>query len=340
MTIEENVSLKEFAAFRIGGPARFFCRAKSAADLSEAVAFAAHKSIPFFILGGGSNLLISDAGFSGLVIKMEISGMHFRENSDGSWQAEVGAGENWDAFVAESVRRGLSGVENLSLIPGTVGAAPVQNIGAYGVEAKDSIISVEVFDPKTGKADILANTDCAFGYRDSIFKHEEGKHFIITRVTFRLRKDVPLKTDYKDVAAYFAEKTISAPTLRELRDAIVAIRTKKLPDISQLGTAGSFFKNPVISEQKFAELREKYPELPSFPAEAGSVKVPAAWLLDKVCGFKGIREGDAGVFENQALVLVNYGNASAAEIDALAKRMEKAVEEKTGIRLEREVVSL
>ena len=340
MKIEENILLREFTTFRTGGAARYFCRAKSAADLSDAIAFAKEKSIPFFVLGGGSNLLVSDSGFSGLVIKMEISGMNFRENADGSWQAEAGAGENWDGLVTECVRRGLSGVENLSWIPGTVGAAPVQNIGAYGVEAKDSIISVEVFDTRSGKADVLPAADCKFSYRDSIFKHEEGKDFIITRVIFRLQKNVPLKAGYKDVALYFMERNILQPTLLQMREAIIAIRTAKLPDISILGTAGSFFKNPVVAESVRDALREKYPELPSFADKSGYAKIPAAWILDKICGFKGAREGDVGTYRNQALVIVNYGEATAEEIDAFAKKMEKEVEEKTGIKLEREVVQL
>lgn len=340
MNIEENVSLKEFTTFRAGGLARFFCRAKSTAHLSEALSFAREKSIPVFVLGGGSNLLVSDHGFAGLVIKMEIMGMNFRENTDGTYQAEVGAGENWDAFVGECVRRELSGVENLSWIPGTVGAAPVQNIGAYGSEAKDSILSVEVFDMKTSKADILSTKDCRFGYRDSIFKHEEGRDFIITRVTFSLRKDALLKTDYKDVKAYFSERNIPSPTLQELREAIIAIRTAKLPDTTKLGTAGSFFKNPVVLESVRDALKEKYSEMPSFADKSGFAKIPAAWILDKVCGFKGIREGDVGTYENQALAIVNYGKATTAEIDSFAKKMEQVVFEKTGITLEREVVML
>ncbi len=340
MIFEEYIPLAPFTTFKIGGKARYFCRVKSAAELAEALQYAKENRLPFFVLGGGSNLLIDDAGFPGLVIKVEIHGIEFRKNADGTMNADAGAGEDWDEFVAETVRRGLSGVENLSLIPGTVGAAPVQNIGAYGVEAKDTVHSVEVLNTETGKVDVIPAAQCYFAYRDSIFKHAEGKKYIITRVRFTLREGAPLQINYRDVTEFFQKKGVAAPTLQQVRDAIVAIRTAKLPDLSRFGTAGSFFKNPIISRADYEKLLARYPGLPSFPAEPLTVKVPAAWILDNICGWKGHTEGTVGVYQNQALVLVNTGGGTSAEIDALAKKMQDSVLEKTGIVLEREVIAV
>ena len=340
---QENVSLASLTTFRIGGEARFLWRAASIASLREGISFAAEKKLPFFVLGGGSNILASDGSFAGIVIRMEIRGVEFRELPHDEAEARVGAGENWDEFVAEAVKRGFCGVENLSLIPGTVGAAPVQNIGAYGVEAAQSIISVETFDPRTMKVETLMNADCRFGYRDSIFKRPEGRHLIITEVTFRLRKNAKLHTDYKDIQKYFADRSISSPSVAEVRDAVIAIRTAKLPDVSKLGTAGSFFKNPIIEKSLLNELLKSFPLLPSFPVESGEenkAKVPAAWILDNLCGFRGYRSGSIGTYERQALVLVNFGGGTEASIMELAARMQACVREKTGIELELEVVRL
>ena len=340
---QENVSLASLTTFRIGGEARFLWRAASMASLREGLEFAAAKKLPFFVLGEGSNTLASDAGFDGVVIKIEMRGMEFRELPHDEAEVRVGAGENWDRFVAEAVKRGLCGIENLSLIPGTVGAAPVQNIGAYGVEAASSIISVETFNPLTMKIETLMSADCAFGYRDSIFKRPEGRHLIITEVTFRLRKNAKLNTSYKDIQKYLADHSIPLPTLAQVREAVVAIRTAKLPDVSQLGTAGSFFKNPVIAKSQLEELLKSFPALPSFPAENGEegmVKVPAAWILDTLCGFRGFRSGNVGTYQHQALVLVNFGGGTEAQIIELASRMQGCVREKTALQLEFEVVRL
>jgi UDP-N-acetylmuramate dehydrogenase len=373
MKILENVSLAELTTFKIGGPARYFCAITNVEELKEALDFAkspAH-SLPIFILGGGSNILVSDKGFAGLVIKMEIRGTDVaggkkefakknggekadKKNEDETSQfveITAGAGEIWDDLVAFTVRRGLGGLENLSLIPGTVGAAPVQNIGAYGAEVKDTISAVEVFNIETGEVRNMKNAECRFSYRDSIFKKPEGKKYIITRVTFRLSKKLALKTDYKDVANYLKTQQISLGELdlKKVREIVIAIRRAKLPDVSKssqnkIGTAGSFFKNPIVSGAKYQELKKLYPDMPHFlpnPSRSQNgqekVKIPAAWLLDKLCGFKGYRDESVGVYENQALVLVNFGGASAANVMTLAKKMADDVFEKTGIKLEREV---
>jgi UDP-N-acetylmuramate dehydrogenase len=353
MRIQENVLLAPFTTFRIGGAARFFVQARSVADIEAAIAFAEQGAgrggQRMFILGGGSNVLVSDLGWDGLVIKMELKGI--TEENEGEFVRVIaGAGEDWDSFVKYTVEeRALYGLENLSLIPGTVGASPVQNIGAYGVEAKDTIQWVEVYDPTAKTVETLSNAQCRFGYRDSIFKHER-KNNIILRVAFALRKNGKPLIGYKDLERYFAGSA-GTPSLRDVRDAIIAIRAKKFPDLSKTGTAGSFFKNVVISRTEHDELLKQYPAMPSFPVGAPDgagdiaggkpqkpmVKVPTAWIMDNVCGFKGLRRGDVGVYENQAIVLVNFGKGTAQGIKDLADEMMASVKRKTGITISPEV---
>lgn len=356
IAITEHIPLSAHTTFKTGGPARFFCVARSMSDVLEAIAFARGKSAPFFILGGGSNVLVSDEGFAGLVIKIEIGGIEFT-NTDGEGgvvRASVGAGENWDLFVQNCVERGLYGAENLSFIPGTVGAAPVQNIGAYGAEVKDIIESVEAIDVQAVSVDgsvspvsIFSNAECGFAYRDSIFKKKENVgRYIITRVNFILKKDGKINIEYKDLREYFSalssgaqESSTFTPSLAEVRAAVIAIRKKKLPDWHVVGTAGSFFKNPVICLEHYEGLKKQSPELPSY-AVAGNpevVKVPLAWVFDHICGYRGVTRGAIGVYHNQALVIVNNGGGTTAEVKALATEMITAVKEKTGIDIEPEV---
>ncbi|MDP3661708.1 MAG: UDP-N-acetylmuramate dehydrogenase [bacterium] len=328
MELLKNVSIAEFTSFKIGGKADYFCRARSVDELKEALAFARRHSLPIFILGGGTNMLLSDDGFRGVVVKIELHGVKWGEAS------VVAAGENWDSFVAETVARGLWGLENLSGIPGTVGAAPVQNIGAYGVEIAEVLEWVEALDMRTGEIKQLSNADCAFAYRDSIFKKQEGKNFIITRVAFRLQKDGAPNLQYKDLAEYFSSG--GAPTLQQIRRAVLEIRARKFPDLKTHGTAGSFFKNPIISKEKFEELKKRFPGLSGFPVPSG-VKVPLAWILDKICGLKGFEQDNTALWKDQPLVLVNKGGASASAVSALADNIAHIVKEKTGIEIEREV---
>ncbi len=346
MKITENVLLRDLTTFRIGGLARFFVVVKNIAELQEALVFAQSKQIPIFILGGGSNILVSDNGFAGLVIKIEITGIEIIPKDATHVEMIGGAGEIWDTFVKRAVQEGLYGIENLSLIPGSVGATPVQNIGAYGCEVKDTISWVETVHCETGEIKLFTNPECHFEYRNSYFKTEEGKKYSITRVAFLLTKEGIVNTQYKDITEYIKNNSVIDITLQKVRDIVIAIRTKKLPDVKKIGTAGSFFKNPVIKKELYEELLKIYPELPAFstPPYPGRglgggefVKIPAAWLLDKVCGFKGFREGDVGVYQNQALVLVNFGNATAQEINNLADNMIACVQEKTKIILEKEV---
>ncbi len=333
MTIEEHVSLRELTTLKIGGTARYFVSAATIHDLVEAVVFAREKEVPFVVLGGGSNVLISGGEFKGLVIKNDIRGIEWKDEA-GEVLAVAGAGESWDGLVAQAVQKGLWGIENLSAIPGTVGAAPIQNIGAYGTEVKATVDWVEVFDASTGTTKQFSNSQCRFGYRDSIFKHQEGKTFIVCRVALRLRTTGTPNLGYTDLQKHFAGK--NAPSLQEVREAVIDIRSKKFPDLREFGTAGSFFKNPVITTERFDELKKKFPELPGFPGESG-VKISLAWVLDKVCGLKGYEKGNVKLFEKQPIVLVQNGLASAEEIISFAKEIAGVVKDKTGLEIEWEV---
>ncbi len=334
--IQENIALAPYTTMRTGGPARFFMRAITADDLSEAFDFAKEKSLPFFVLGGGSNTLVPDEGFSGLVIKIEIKGITYEDTPLGV-SVVASAGEIWDDVVRDVVGRELCGIENLSLIPGTVGGAVVQNIGAYGVEARENILWVEAFDTTTGTIKIFLCNECEFGYRKSLFK--KNKNLIVTRVALGLTRNAVLKTSYEDVKRYFMEKGIEEPSLAEMRSAVIAIRTAKMP-APPLGTAGSFFKNPVIPANQFEDLKQRYPEIKAYIQRDGTVKLSAAWILDKICGFRGVRRGDVGVHENQSLILVNYGTATTQNIISLASEMKDSIKEKINIDIEEEVVMM
>lgn len=337
--IQEGVYLAKYTTFKIGGKARFFCVVTDEQELLEAVTFAKEKSFKIFILGGGSNILVSDYGFDGLVIKMDFKGIKIISDDKRSVILSVGAGENWDDLVAYTVDNNLSGIENLSAIPGTVGAGPVQNIGAYGSEIRETLVGVRVLDTSSMKFVDMGNADCRFAYRDSVFKHEKGK-YIITRVDLKLNRDGQVNIDYKDLASYFSTRDLknnSKPTLQEVRQAVIEIRASKLPDLNKWGTAGSFFKNPIISTEKLFELKKQYPDLPTFPELDGRVKVSLGWILDKVCNVKGVSIGGARVYEKQALVLVGKTGTTSEEVKKLAQELMKRVKDKVGIDIEPEV---
>ncbi len=335
LEIKKNVSLETLNTFKVAGKAKYFAEINSVDHLKEAIEFAKKNKLSIFILGGGSNVLISDKSFDGLVLKMNIKGVSWKETED-SVEVTAGAGETWDEVVKESVERNLYGLQNLSGIPGSVGGAPVQNIGAYGAEIKDVLRSVEVFDKEKSVFLNFSNEDCKFGYRDSIFKTKEGARYVIIKVTLSLKKNSSLNLSYKDVTLYFASKK-HIPTLKEVRQAILEIRNKKFPDLSKVGTAGSFFKNPIVSKEKYDELLRKYPNMPSYALPNSLVKIPLAWIIDKVCGLKGKREDNVGTFENQAIVLVNWNGATGTEIKNFAEKIKKEVKAKTGIEVEMEV---
>lgn len=336
ITIEENVPLAPYTTFKIGGPARYFCLVKNAEEMAEAVVFARVEKVRILVLGGGSNILVSDAGYSGLVIKNEILGRKVIGGNADHDLVAVGAGENWDNFVEWSIDQGYCGLENLSAIPGTVGAAPVQNIGAYGVEVGSFIESVRVYDSQTMDFQNLKHDDCQFEYRDSLFKKDKGRYVII-QVIFRLKKNRPVNIEYHDLQKYFAGIDRQNISPLQVRNAVMSIRADKLPDWKNWGTAGSFFKNPIISGEKFQKIKLRYPNISGYKQPDGRIKVSAAWILDNICRAKGLFEGNVGTYTKQALVLVTKPGATASDVVEFSNKLLRTVETETGIKMESEV---
>ena len=331
--VQTQVPLASLTTLGIGGAAEYFAQARTLSELRAFAQWAKSENHPLFILGGGSNVLIPDQGVKGCVVHPVFSDITYLEIGE-DIQVTVGAGVVLDELVATLVAQGLWGLENLSGIPGTVGGVPVQNVGAYGVEAKDVVVSVAAYDPVTDYVLTLTRAECAFGYRDSYFKRE-GKHLIITSVTFRVSKEVTPKLAYKDLATRFAETT--TPSLQEVRSAVLLIRNKKFPDWRAVGTAGSFFKNPIITEDAYAKLSVLYPELPGFKVDEGRVKVSLGWILDHVCKLRGYSEGAVGLYTEQALVLVCAHGTPSHEVISFSEKIIARVYEATGILIEREV---
>ncbi|MDE1988123.1 MAG: UDP-N-acetylmuramate dehydrogenase [Patescibacteria group bacterium] len=338
MIFRENVPLSGLNTFKTGGSAKFFCIVGTVDELKNAVCFVTENKLPFFVLGGGSNALFSDRVFEGLVIKMEMMGRGAVEKENGTIHLSAAAGESWDKLVSLAVGNNFYGIENLSGIPGTVGGAAVQNIGAYGAEAGDSIIEVEILDVSDMKVKTLNVKERLFSYRDSIFKKLEGKNYIVTRVLFRLKKEGELNMKYKDIREYFENKNVGEITLKDLRSAVLEIRSKKFPNLNKFGTAGSFFKNPTVNKNFYESLREKYPQIPTYPVGGENFRISLAWILDNICGLKGFKKGAVGLYENQPLVLTNFGGASANDIKNLADEIARTVKEKIGIEIDPEVV--
>lgn len=331
--IEECYSLKSYNTFGIQCLARIFAEANNPDDLKTIVNVFRDDPKPKLILGGGSNLLFTD-DFDGVVIFPDLKGIELVKHTRDHVWVKVYAGENWDNFVSHCVSKNWGGVENLSLIPGNVGACPIQNIGAYGVEVKDLIDTVEAIELQSGDIRLFSNEECHFGYRDSIFKHEAKNKYIITAVTFKLLKNPICKINYGDVSQEL--KNFDGITVATVRESVINIRRRKLPDPEKLGNAGSFFKNPVIPVDVFTMIKQTYPDVTSYPAEPRHVKIPAAWLI-QTCGWKGKREGNVGTHETQPLVIVNYGNATGKEIFEFAARIKESVDHQFGINLEMEV---
>lgn len=330
---KQNEPLAPHTTLQIGGPAEFFIEVKTEEDLAARACEANARGLKVTVLGGGSNVLVADEGIRGAVIKNAIHGIIAEENGN-EVLLTAGAGEVFDHVVAHTVACGYWGIENLSHIPGSIGATPVQNVGAYGVEIGEYIETVRVYDIRNDNFKTLSAAECRFGYRDSLFKHAEGKQYIVTNVTLRLLRVPKPRLQYKDLATRFGE---SIPTQAEIRDAVIEIRSHKFPDWHTTGTAGSFFKNPVIPKEHYADLLEHYPELPGFPAGENVIKVPLGWILDKVCAVRGVQRGNVGTYEGQALVLVNHGGASAHEIIDFADEITMCVRERTKITIEWEV---
>ena len=336
ISLEHNKSLKELTTLQVGGTAQQYVVVRSEQELDTAVTYANKENISITILGGGSNVLVAQAGIQGLVIHMKIAGIESKVQGD-VVMLTVGAGEALDEVVQYTVDNGYWGIENLSHIPGFVGAAPVQNVGAYGREVQEVIESVRVYNTQEQKFEMLTAAECLFGYRDSLFKKEDGKKYIVVAVTFILTTVVTPCLTYRDLKDRFIEEDVTLP---EIREAVIEIRSKKFPDWKTVGTAGSFFKNPVIPEKKFEELSVKYPDLPSFPAGDGLVKVPLGWVLDKVLHLKGEGTEKVGTYKGQALVLINRGDATADEIKLFADTLIQKVYDEIGVKVEWEVTKL
>lgn len=338
MTIEENVSLKEYTTFHIGGSAEYFATARSTNELVELLTWAQDKKLPVTIIAGGSNILISDSGIKGLVIKIEIAGVSCSETKEGI-EVVVGAGVVFDELVSYTIAKNLWGLENLSGIPGSAGATPIQNVGAYGVEVSDHIQWVEVLDIRSLQTDTLSREQCKFGYRDSIFKHKAGEDLVILSVAFLLRtKSSPVLT-YKDLHEIYAD-TGTSPSPHDIRDTVIEIRSKKFPDWNTVGTAGSFFKNPIVSSAHVRKLLQQYPDIPHFPVENGGEKISLGWVLDHVCGLRGYAEGNVATYKNQALVLVNNGSATEEEVFDFAAKISAIVKRKIDVDIKWEVTKL
>ena len=331
LRIQQQVCLRPYNSLALDVRARFFVAVDALEQLREALLWAEQRGLEVLLLGGGSNLVLT-ADLDQLVIHLQLRGISVLSEDADSARIEVQAGENWHAFVQWSLAKGFSGLENLSLIPGNVGAAPVQNIGAYGVELKDCLESVLVFDRQTGQTQRLSNEQCQFAYRDSLFKREPGRR-VILRVIFKLPKQAALQLDYGQLRSYLAEQQISAPSALDVSRAVCAIRAEKLPDPQQLANAGSFFKNPVVSAEHAQRLQQTYPDIVSFAQADGQVKLAAGWLIEQA-GWKGVRQGDAGVHAKQALVLVNYGSATGAQILDLAAQIQADILQRYGVALE------
>jgi len=334
MTPEINISLKSLHSFASKEITQFFTKLKNKQDIVDACTWSKNNQKPLLVIGSGSNILFTK-NFEGLVAKMELMGIRKLEETASEVILEVGAGENWHHFVSYCVQKGWGGIENLSLIPGTVGASPIQNIGAYGAEVQDCIKTIHAFDTTNNEWVNLNNKECAFGYRTSLFKQTKHR-YIIAQVQFVLQKQPILKTDYGAIREVLHDKGIKNPSLETISNAIVQIRSQKLPDPKVLGNAGSFFKNPTLPIEKYNELKDLFPNIIAYPISDTEYKIAAGWLIE-ACGWKGARKGNVGCFEKQALVIVSYGIVSGKEVFDFSEEIIQSVQAKFGITLEREV---
>ncbi len=336
ITIEEDKNLKAFNTFGIAATARYFCCISSVEQLVELQQQDIYQTERHLILGGGSNVLFC-SDFNGLVVYCNLKGISTVRENDETITLAVAAGEVWHHLVLHCVKNNWGGIENLSLIPGTTGAAPIQNIGAYGVEVKDVIDSVTCIDLVSGEQHVFNNEQCKFGYRESVFKHEWKEKYFISSVTLTLtKKNHRINTQYGAIGDTLQQMNVLVPTIQSVSEAVMQIRSSKLPDPSVIGNAGSFFKNPSIAIAHYNTLQKNYPTIPNYPSVNQEVKVPAGWLIEQ-CGWKGKRFGEVGVHARQALVLVNYGNGKGEEIFSLASKIIESVKEKFNITLTPEV---
>ncbi len=335
MKLFQNYPLQDVTTFHAKVFAKYYTVFSSINFLKQILSSPEVKDKPFIILGGGSNVLFT-GDFDGIIIRNAIEGIEVVKEDNDSVYVKASAGEKWHDVVLYCVNRNYGGIENLSLIPGTIGAGPIQNIGAYGVELKDVLVELEAMNIHTLEVRTFTNAECKFGYRDSIFKRDEKGKYIILSVTLRLNKNPKVNVSYGSLSKELESMGVTNPSIKDVSNAVIKIRSSKLPDPDKLGNAGSFFKNPVISDVEFVKIKEEHPNVISFPSADGYVKLAAGWLIEQ-SGWKGKQIGDAGVHKDQALVLVNYGNATGKEIYDLSTQVINSVKEKFGVELEREV---
>lgn len=333
MQIEQNISLRQYNTFGINVKAKLFSRFSNLEELDELLTV--NSNVPTIVLGGGSNILFTE-DYNGLVLKNEIKGIDLIREDANHIYVKAGAGENWHQFVQYTLKRNWAGLENLSLIPGNVGASPMQNIGAYGTEIKEVFDELEAYHKKERKVHIFTVNDCSFGYRDSIFKTKHKNEYVILNVTYRLNKRPKLNTSYGAIEQELKNMGVNELSIQQISQAVINIRSAKLPDPAVIGNAGSFFKNPEISAKQYTDLQSAFSGVVGYKLENGNVKLAAGWLIEQ-CGWKGFRRSDAGCHSQQALVLVNYGNATGKDILELSEEILKSVKQKFGIELEREV---
>lgn len=342
MEIKELVDLSRYTTFRMGPLVRYFAAVCTVDELREGYAFAKSTAdLPVFILGSGSNIILGQSGvFEALVLKIELPGYEVLENNNIGAEKDdvlikVGAGEIWDDVVKHTVEMGLSGIEALSAIPGTAGATPIQNVGAYGQEVGNVLVSLEAYEVATGNIRIFSNEECQFKYRDSIFKRELKNQYVITSIVLKLSKRPGHMPDYSGVKKYFEDSNITQPTLVEIRQAIIDIRSIKLPDPKQIASVGSFFKNPFVKAKHYEQLQEQYPQIIAFPLSDGNYKIAAGWMLEAM-GLKGQQFGNLLFYQNHALVVVNTGQATYTELENLIKDTQAKVRAVFGVELEME----
>lgn len=335
MELKSNTSVLQYNTFGIDVLAKYFSSFNNLEELKELLNTKEFKENNQLILGGGSNILFTK-NFDGIVLKNNIKGIEVVNETEHDVYLKVGAGENWHQFVLHTIENNFGGVENLSLIPGNVGASPMQNIGAYGVEIKDVFHELEAIHKETGELVKFDNKSCEFGYRESVFKNKVKNQFVITSVTYKLSKNPVFNTSYGAIEKQLEENKVKELSIKAISDAVIQIRQSKLPDPNQIGNAGSFFKNPIISKVKFEDIKKNYPNIASYPIDELRVKVAAGWLIDTL-GWKGKTYGNYGVHKNQALVLVNYGGAKGEDVFNLSTQIIQSVKENFDIQLEREV---
>lgn len=338
LNIQRNIKLAHLTTLKIGGHAEYFVDVFSLKELEEALEFADPKNLRVHVLGEGSNVFFDDKGFAGVIIRLRKKEVNEIKKTKSYVLLTIGAGKNWDELVAEAVKRRLQGIECMSNIPGTVGAAPVQNIGAYGQELSDVFVKLSAYDCKKKQLVTLSKKDCGFGYRTSIFKKKKNKgRYIIFEVVLKLHRNRKPIIKHDSLISYFKEKNIKALTLRQVREAVIKIRRKRHVDYSKVGNAGSFFKNPIVSKQKFEDLQKEYKSIPFYPASNNKIKIPAGWLIESA-GWKGKRYKNVGISKKHALVLINPRHkGTAREINELKKFIQKDVFKKFGVKLHSEV---